>query len=200
MNGLGLVLTLARLAAPPVDTAVVRDIQVAPGEILRTTTIGTGQPLVLIPGLFAFAMIQYALNPVFQLAKGTAPVVAASAVGFVVNAVLIFLLPPRFGSEGFALAQSGGMLAALVIAFALASRGTRFVLPLRDIAVIVAATAVMTGVLAPFRRYEPALLILPMLFVAGGAIFMLVMTTFNVAGLRDELRSRLGRSEAQRIA
>ena len=55
MNGLGLVLTLARLAASPVDTAVVRDIQVAPGEILRTTTIGTGQPLVLIPGLFGAA-------------------------------------------------------------------------------------------------------------------------------------------------
>jgi 3-oxoadipate enol-lactonase len=55
VNGLGLVLTLARLGAPPVDTAVVRDIQVAPGEILRTTTIGTGQPLVLIPGLFGAA-------------------------------------------------------------------------------------------------------------------------------------------------
>ena len=55
MNGLGLVLTLARLAAPPVDTAVVRDVQVAPGEILRTTTIGTGQPLVFIPGLFGAA-------------------------------------------------------------------------------------------------------------------------------------------------
>ena len=55
MNGLGLVLTLARLTASPVDTAVVRDIQVAPGEILRTTTIGTGQPLVLIPGLVGAA-------------------------------------------------------------------------------------------------------------------------------------------------
>jgi len=55
VSGLGLVLTLARLAAPPVDTAVVRDVQVAPGEILRTTTIGTGQPLVLIPGLFGAA-------------------------------------------------------------------------------------------------------------------------------------------------
>ena len=55
MNGLELVLTLARLATHPVDTAVVRDIQVAPGEILRTTTIGTGQPLVLIPGLFGAA-------------------------------------------------------------------------------------------------------------------------------------------------
>jgi pimeloyl-ACP methyl ester carboxylesterase len=55
VSGLGLVLTLAGLTAPPVDTAVVRDIQVAPGEILRTTTVGTGQPLVLIPGLFGAA-------------------------------------------------------------------------------------------------------------------------------------------------
>jgi pimeloyl-ACP methyl ester carboxylesterase len=46
---------VARLATHPVDTAVVRDIQVAPGEILRTTTIGTGQPLVFIPGLFGAA-------------------------------------------------------------------------------------------------------------------------------------------------
>jgi pimeloyl-ACP methyl ester carboxylesterase len=49
-----LLLTLALLAAP-IDSAVIRDIQVAPGEILRTTTIGRGQPLVLIPGIFGAA-------------------------------------------------------------------------------------------------------------------------------------------------
>lgn len=49
-----LLLTLALLAAPP-DSAVVRDIQVGPGEILRTTTTGRGEPLVLIPGIFGGA-------------------------------------------------------------------------------------------------------------------------------------------------
>jgi pimeloyl-ACP methyl ester carboxylesterase len=49
-----LLFSLALFAAP-VDSAVVRDIQVAPGEILRTTTVGTGQPLVLIPGIFGAA-------------------------------------------------------------------------------------------------------------------------------------------------
>jgi pimeloyl-ACP methyl ester carboxylesterase len=43
------------LFAGPVDSVVVRDIQVAPGEILRTTTMGTGHPLVLIPGIFGAA-------------------------------------------------------------------------------------------------------------------------------------------------
>ena len=37
------------------DRAVVRDIEVAPGEILRTTTVGTGEPLVLLPGIFGAA-------------------------------------------------------------------------------------------------------------------------------------------------
>jgi pimeloyl-ACP methyl ester carboxylesterase len=49
-----LLLTLALLASPA-DTDVVRDIKVAPGETLRTTSIGAGQPLVLIPGIFGAA-------------------------------------------------------------------------------------------------------------------------------------------------
>jgi pimeloyl-ACP methyl ester carboxylesterase len=37
------------------DSSTVRDVQVGPGEILRTTTIGSGQPVVLIPGVFGGA-------------------------------------------------------------------------------------------------------------------------------------------------
>jgi pimeloyl-ACP methyl ester carboxylesterase len=49
-----LLLTLALFSAPN-DTAGVRNIQVAPGEILRITSAGTGEPLVLIPGIFGAA-------------------------------------------------------------------------------------------------------------------------------------------------
>jgi pimeloyl-ACP methyl ester carboxylesterase len=37
------------------DSAIVRDIQVAQGETLRTTSVGTGKPIVLIPGIFGGA-------------------------------------------------------------------------------------------------------------------------------------------------
>lgn len=37
------------------DTIAVRDVQVAPSEILRTTTMGSGQPVVFIPGIFGGA-------------------------------------------------------------------------------------------------------------------------------------------------
>src|SRR6266581_123720 len=46
--------TLALLAGS-VDSAIVRDIEVAPGETIRTTSVGAGQPLVLIPGIFGAA-------------------------------------------------------------------------------------------------------------------------------------------------
>src|SRR6476646_5017482 len=49
-----LLLTFALLSAP-IDSALARDIEVAPGEMLRTTTMGAGQPVVLIPGLFGGA-------------------------------------------------------------------------------------------------------------------------------------------------
>jgi pimeloyl-ACP methyl ester carboxylesterase len=48
------VLALAGLAGP-LDSAVVRDIEVAPGETLRTTSVGGGESVVLIPGLFGAA-------------------------------------------------------------------------------------------------------------------------------------------------
>ena len=47
-------LALARPAGLP-DSAVVRDIAVAPGETLRTTSVGQGEAVVLIPGLFGAA-------------------------------------------------------------------------------------------------------------------------------------------------
>jgi pimeloyl-ACP methyl ester carboxylesterase len=50
-----MLLLMLALAAGSPDSALVRDIEVAPGEILRTTTIGAGRPLVLIPGLFGSA-------------------------------------------------------------------------------------------------------------------------------------------------
>ena len=48
------ILTMARLAGP-LDSAVIRDIEVAPGETLRTTSVGRGEPIVLIPGVFGAA-------------------------------------------------------------------------------------------------------------------------------------------------
>jgi pimeloyl-ACP methyl ester carboxylesterase len=43
------------LMAAPLDSAIVQDIQVGNGEMLRTTSMGSGQPIVLVPGIFGGA-------------------------------------------------------------------------------------------------------------------------------------------------
>jgi pimeloyl-ACP methyl ester carboxylesterase len=48
-------LLVLSLLASPADSVAVRDIEVAQGETLRTTSIGRGQPVVLIPGIFGSA-------------------------------------------------------------------------------------------------------------------------------------------------
>ena len=48
-----ILLTLALMSS--LDSAVVRQIQVAPGELLRVTVTGSGEPVVLIPGIFGGA-------------------------------------------------------------------------------------------------------------------------------------------------
>jgi pimeloyl-ACP methyl ester carboxylesterase len=48
-------LLVLSLLAAPADSLDVRDIEVARGETLRTTSVGVGQPLVLIPGIFGSA-------------------------------------------------------------------------------------------------------------------------------------------------
>jgi pimeloyl-ACP methyl ester carboxylesterase len=62
--------------AAPVDSIAVRDIQVAQGETLRTTSMGRGKPVVLIPGLFGGA---------YSYRKITGPLVAQGYQAIVVE-------------------------------------------------------------------------------------------------------------------
>jgi len=67
--------SLAVLAAPA-DSIALRDIQVAKGETLRTTSMGRGKPVVLIPGLFGGA---------YSYRKITGPLVAQGYQAIVVE-------------------------------------------------------------------------------------------------------------------
>jgi pimeloyl-ACP methyl ester carboxylesterase len=62
-----MVLLALTLLATPLDSTVVQNIEVAEGETLRITSVGTGRPVVLIPGIFGAA---------FGYRKITAPLAA----------------------------------------------------------------------------------------------------------------------------
>ena len=65
-----------------VDSAVIRNITVAPAETLRTTTFGTGRPVVVIPGLLGSAYAYRKVIPQLNAAGLQVVVIEALGVGF----------------------------------------------------------------------------------------------------------------------
>ena len=150
---------------------------------------------LLLPGLFFYAMTVYGLNPVFQIAKRTLPMIAAALFGCAVNAALILTLPRGADATSFAIAHSAALAAgfAALAGFAIASKP---VWPrARDAGVTLAATVTMVGLLAPLRHLPPGLVTLALQMAAGGLAYGLFAFTFDLAGLRARalglLRPRL---------
>jgi O-antigen/teichoic acid export membrane protein len=141
---------------------------------------------VLIPALAGFALIQYALNPIFQLRARTAPVVAASAVALVVDLAIVLARPEWATPQDFARAQLGGLGAALIVLAAMArSSGAR--LPWRDILSAGTAASGMGLVLWPLRTLEPSATTLALQVVAGALAYAAFSLALDVAGARSHL-------------
>ena len=148
---------------------------------------------LLIPAFVAFALIQYALNPVFQLRKRTAPAVLAAFAGLAVNAVLLPVLPKVMGSVGVAAAQLAGLVLGAVLLGALAIRAGGPRLPWRDLGLAALASAVMTAAVLPLRGIGPPALALALAATLGVVVYGALAYAFDLASVRTLLRSRLDR-------
>ena len=153
-----------------------------------------------LPGFLAFALIQYALNPAFQLRRRTGPVVGAALAALAVNAGLLLVLPRAMGPLGVAAAQLAGLATAAAIVAGLACRaGLR--LPWRDLAFVGAGVAAMVAAVLPLRGLDPV----PLLAAAvpvGTAVYGGLVLLFDVAGLRSlaarRIRPRLAAAQQVR--
>ncbi|GJD48698.1 hypothetical protein OPKNFCMD_1421 [Methylobacterium crusticola] len=150
--------------------------------------------LLLLPGLLALALMNFALNPIFQIRRRTLPVIAAALIGAGANALGILVLTRPLGAPGIAAAQSVGFVAALSFLALRALTGReRLRLPLRDLAAATAAAAVMTAALLPLRGLAPWLA-LPACVAGGGLIYGALVWRFDIAGLRGVVEARLRRA------
>jgi O-antigen/teichoic acid export membrane protein len=146
---------------------------------------------IFVPALAAFALIQYGLNPIFQLAKRTWPVIGAALCALIGAAALSLVLPYRYGPLGYAWAQFGGMACALVMALFLASRAMRFQPLLRDVGVICAATFAMVAACWPLRDMSQPMLVLPAIVLLGSAVYTGLIFAGDVGGVRSLTTARL---------
>lgn len=140
--------------------------------------------VLLIPGLLCSTLINFGLNPIFQIRRRTVPVIAAAVIGLGVNGVCLLVLPRHVGGQGVAMAQSAGLMASSIwLAIRALTGPERLRIDWREIGAAGAATLAMVACLTPFRHMDPAtalILCLPLGFLVYGALVWL----FDIAGLR----------------
>ena len=146
---------------------------------------------ILVPGLLAFGLIQYALNPLFQLGRRTGPALLVALAAPVVTGALLLGLPSRLGPSVLAVAHAAGLLAAFMVALVMAAQITRARPPWRDLAGVVGATAIMAGAVWPVRNLDPAWASLLVGGALGAGLYGTLILALDVAGLRGLAMVRL---------
>lgn len=154
-----------------------------------------GYAAALLPAFFAFALIQYALNPVFQIRQRTGPVVLCALAALAVNAVLVAILPRLIGSVGVAAAQGAGLVAAALCLTGLAVRSGGLRLPWRDLLLAGGATGAMAAAVLP-TRHLPAPVALPAAMALGALVYGALAYRLDIAAVGTFVRGRLRRSRA----
>ena len=139
---------------------------------------------LLLPGLFAMALIMYGVNPVFQIAKRTGPLIAAALCAIAAGFVFLLALPWGADASSLALAQCGAYLAALAATLVFAARAKPVWPPFWDMFAAAAATVVMALALSPLRAMTPGLGALLVQVAAGVSIYGALALLFDIAGLR----------------
>jgi len=146
---------------------------------------------LLLPGLFFQGLAAFAVAAVFQIDKRTTPIVAAAALGCIVNAALMFTLPHGADGTMAAIAQSSAYVAAFFCLLGFAIVAGAQMPPLRDVALTIVGVVVMGAALCPLRSWEPGVVTILAQVGLGGAVYVAVVLAFDVAGLRTALRSVL---------
>lgn len=142
---------------------------------------------LLLPGLLAFGVMNFAINAFFQIRKSTLPLIGAALCACLVNAGLIFAIASTKDATRFAIAQSGAFVAAFAtLAIFAAASGARWPRA-RDLLLTIIATAIMAAALYPMRQWPPGVFTLAAQIVAGATIFGGLVAVFDIAILRSNI-------------
>lgn len=139
---------------------------------------------LLLPGLFSMALVMYGINPVFQIAKKTAPLISAALAAIVAALALVLVLPWGTDASNLVLAQCGAHLAALVATLYFAMRAKPIWPPFWDVLAAVLATAAMAVAIMPMRDMTPGFIALFAQVAAGVTVYGFLALVFDIAGLR----------------
>ncbi len=155
---------------------------------------------LMAPALMAFALINYALNPAYQISHRLAPLIIGSLVAVLVNLLSIDFLPSAgVDATKFALAQSFSSLAGMVVLFAMLSLLEPMWPKARDIFGTLAASLLMLAVVLPLRGLTPGAIVMLAQIILGGAVYLAAAAVFDIGGLTRLLKPKLLRGLSGRV-
>jgi O-antigen/teichoic acid export membrane protein len=151
----------------------------------------------MLPGLVAYAVLQYAISPIFQIAKRTAPMILAALAAFLVNGLLFLLLPRGADGFSFALAQSGAQMIGLLGAIAIAVAARAKWPARRELASIALATGVMALIVLPLRLRAPGPFVLAAQIGLGAGAYAALAYLLNIANVRARIAAAIEARKAR---
>jgi O-antigen/teichoic acid export membrane protein len=146
---------------------------------------------LMAPALAAFALINYAINPAFQIAHRLAPLVIAALVAVIANLLAIGLLATTRDASNYALAQSISSLAGMAAVTAMLSWLEPMWPRPRDIFGALAGCAAMLCAVLPLRGMPPGAAAMTAQILVGGAVYLAAVAALDIAGLRTLLRPKI---------
>ncbi len=141
---------------------------------------------LMLPGLFAMTFVLFAINPIFQIANRTLPVIAAAVIGCLADLALIVFLPHGEDASFFAAAQAGAFVAAMISLLIFARWFTAHWPRWRDLGAIGLAAATMIAALWPTQALTPGGLTIVVQTSLGGAVYLAIVLGLDVARLRTQ--------------
>ena len=145
--------------------------------------------LMMLPGLYCYGLIFFALHPLFQIRKQTLPLILVAALASLGNVIAILTLPDSADATRYTIAVSLSLLLGLVL-LVIGAILTRPVWPrLRDVLGTAVATGCMVAAVAVLPASEPGVQCLVMQMVVGVTVYGGLAVMFDLCDVRRRLGS-----------
>ena len=141
---------------------------------------------LMMVGMFCFGLMNYAINPIFQIAKTTRPLIACAMIACITDGILINVLPDTVDASRFALAQAGSFTVAMIALLFYAATLNPVWPRARDLLLTLLGAGVMAAAVYPMRNWPAGVITLLIQAATGGLIYVAFVMVFDIAGLRGQ--------------
>ena len=146
---------------------------------------------LILPAMLCFALTHFCVGPAFQIAHRTMPLILGGLSAAVANGLAIILLPQTQDASSFAIAQSIGACAGLVVVVAFLCRLEPMWPRARDVIGTLTGTLAMVALVLPFRAMCPCAVTLVTQMLIGTGIYAIFALAFDIGAVRTALISKL---------